>query len=58
MNNIEKLFIVLALFNTNLGLSNTRKNDVQKENQRIIDEQIKEINLKIDQLLEEKRRHH
>lgn len=54
MTNIEKLFIVLALFNTNLGLSNTRKNDAQKENQRIIDEQIKEINSKIDKLLEEK----
>lgn len=54
MTNVEKLFIVLALFDTNLGLSNTQKNDVQKENQRIIDEQIKEINSKIDKLLEEK----
>lgn len=36
-------FIVMSLFNTNLGLSNIEKNTSQEERQRIIDQKLDKI---------------
>jgi hypothetical protein len=54
MNNDEYLnsiFILMALFNTYLGLNNTQKNDNAIINQRKLNDKINVIEMKVDKIL-------
>lgn len=52
MRDIDRLFLILTLFNTNLGMSNSVKNTEQYENLQDIHEDIKAINEKLDKIME------
>lgn len=53
MQNLDRLFILLALFNTNLGLSNTAKNDQERDKLQELNALVQQLNQKIDQLLQQ-----
>lgn len=52
MRDIDKLFLLLTIFNTNLGMSNSSKNDKQHENLKELHDHIKAINAKLDKIME------
>lgn len=52
MRNIELVFLILSLFNTNVGLSNSDKNQKQEKVQKRIMDKLDSIESKLDRLLE------
>lgn len=52
MRDIDRLFLILTLFNTNLGLTNSSKNDEQHRKQEEMQQHIKAIDDKLDKIME------
>lgn len=52
MRNIELVFLILSLFNTNVGLGNSDKNQKQEKVQKRIMDKLDSIESKLDRLLE------
>lgn len=52
MRDIDHLFLILTLFNTNLGLANSSKNDEQHKKQEEMQDHIKAIDEKLDKIME------
>lgn len=52
MRDIELVFLILSLFNTNVGLSNSDKNQKQEKTQKRIMDKLDFIESKLDRLLE------
>lgn len=52
MRNIELVFLILSLFNTSVGLSNSDKDQKQEKVQKRIIDKLDSIESKLDRLLE------
>lgn len=52
MRDIDWLFLALTLFNTNIGLYNTQKNQEERKHQDDMIRKLDELNRKMDRILE------
>lgn len=52
MRDIEWLFLILTLFNTNLGMNNSSKNSEQYKNLQEIHDSLDAVNEKLDSIME------
>lgn len=52
MRNIDWLFLVLTLFNTDMGLYNTHKNNSERRHQDEMARKLEELDKKLDRILE------
>lgn len=52
MRDIDMLFLILTLFNTNLGLSNFSKNNEQRKSLQSIEDHMDKIDEKLNRILE------
>lgn len=52
MRDIDWLFLVLTLFNTDMGLYNTHKNNSERRHQGEMARKLEELDKKLDRILE------
>lgn len=52
MRDIDWLFLVLTLFNTDMGLYNTHKNNSERRHQDEMARKLEELDKKLDRILE------